>query len=83
MILTAKTAYDADLFGALLADAAAHDGQFMQRLQSGWLDGTKRFDRVGEVLIGAFIDTALVGVGSITYDPMRLRRNWAASATST
>lgn len=69
MLAIAEIAYDEAVFAPLLANALAGDGAFMARLRDGWLDGTKRFDRPGEVLLGAWSGGRLVAVGGITLDP--------------
>jgi ribosomal protein S18 acetylase RimI-like enzyme len=56
------------LFAELLAEAS-EDGRFMYRLRDHWIDGSDRFDRPGELLLGAFIDGRLVGSAGISHDP--------------
>ena len=57
------------LFANLLAEAGDGDGRFMARLREHWRDGSERFDRHGEILLGAFADDELVGLAGISLDP--------------
>jgi len=61
--------YASELFSDLLAEADASDGRFMIRLRDRWLDGSERFDRPGEILLGAFAGEKLIGVAGISHDP--------------
>jgi GNAT superfamily N-acetyltransferase len=54
---------------ALCAEAAGEGFRFMRRLVAEWRDGTNRFDRAGEVLLGAFDGGALVGLCGLNRDP--------------
>jgi GNAT superfamily N-acetyltransferase len=70
VILTiAPVAYSAEAFAPMLAEAEAGQGAFLIRLRDEWLSGAMRFDQVGEILLGAWADGALVGVGGISQDP--------------
>ena len=62
-------AYTTEAFQALIAEGAAADGRFLQRLAYEWQAGVMRFDGPGEVLLGAFADSQLGGVGGISHDP--------------
>jgi GNAT superfamily N-acetyltransferase len=42
---------------------------FIDRLAEDWLSGANKFDQTGEVLLGAFAESTLVGVGGINIDP--------------
>lgn len=61
--------YSAALFAPMLAEAGADDGAFLLRLRDEWLSGAIRFDKESEILLGAFSDGALVGVGGLSLDP--------------
>jgi GNAT superfamily N-acetyltransferase len=39
------------------------------RLRREWEDGSLRFDREGEILLGAFAGERLIGVGGLSHDP--------------
>ena len=69
MLAIRPTAYEEHAFAHLLAEAVGSDGAFMARLREGWLDGSKRFDRPGEVLLGAWVGSRLIAVGGVTLDP--------------
>ena len=60
-------AYAEEAFGPMLAEAG--QGSFLLRLRDEWLSGAVRFDRDGEVLLGARADGVLAGVGGISRDP--------------
>jgi GNAT superfamily N-acetyltransferase len=62
-------AYSAALFAPMLAEAGAGDGTFLLRLRDEWATGAIRFDKEGEILLGAFSDGALIGVGGLSHDP--------------
>ena len=62
-------ALDQPGFAPLLAEAVAGDGPFLKRLADEWESGALRFDRPGEVLLGAFAGGRLVGLGGISLDP--------------
>ncbi len=53
----------------LTAEADAQGFAFMDRLKREWLDGSNRFDRVGEGFYVALLDGRLVGVGGLNQDP--------------
>ena len=47
-----------------------HEGHGMiRRLVDDWASGANRFDRPGEVLLGAWLNGRLVGVGGLNRDP--------------
>lgn len=56
-------------FDTLLEEAGQQGFQFLDRLYTDWLDGTNRFDRPGEALLGVYEDGVLVGIGGINRDP--------------
>ena len=62
-------AYSTALFAPMLAEALAGDGPFLQRLRDEWESGALRFERDGEVLLGAFDGDSLAGVGGLSLDP--------------
>lgn len=53
-----------------LRDEAARDGfRFLERLAADWADGTNRFDRQGEKLLGAYSGERLIAVGGLNREP--------------
>jgi GNAT superfamily N-acetyltransferase len=62
-------AWSTDLFAPMLDEALTGDGAFLQRLRDEWESGALRFDREGEVLLGAFSGETLTGVGGLSHDP--------------
>lgn len=55
-----------------LAEAACREGhRHIRRLVGEWLSGVNRFDGLGEILLGAYCDTSLVGIGGLTHEPSR------------
>ena len=56
-------------FAQLRACAAAEGQRIIARLDDEWTSGRLRFDREGEILLGAFEGEALVGTGGISRDP--------------
>jgi GNAT superfamily N-acetyltransferase len=66
-------------FDLLRAEAQAEGYRHLERLAEEWSAGTMRFDREGEVLLGARFDADLAGIGGLTIDPalpgaLRMRR---------
>jgi hypothetical protein len=66
-------------FHTLRAEAAAEGWSHIERLVDDWNSRTMRFGRDGEVLLAAFVDDMLIGVGGLTNDPhvpnaLRMRR---------
>lgn len=61
--------YRTDLFAPMLDEALAGDGPFLGRLRDEWESGVLRFEREGEVLLGAFDGESLAGVGGLSLDP--------------
>jgi GNAT superfamily N-acetyltransferase len=66
-------------FDALRAEARAEGYRFLERLATDWLSGTTRFDREGEALLAARVNSALAGIGGLTIEPvvpdaLRMRR---------
>lgn len=61
--------YEAAAFAPLLAEAEAAELVFMRRLRDEWLSGALRFDRPGEIYLGAWEAGRLLGVGGLSHDP--------------
>lgn len=61
--------YSEPLFAPLICDGQAHDGTFLLRLRDQWLSGSERFERAGEILLGAFEGDRLIAVAGISHDP--------------
>ena len=61
------TVYSDALFERMLAEA--EDGRFLHRLRDQWLNGSERYCRPSELLMGAFDGPELIGVGAISLDP--------------
>lgn len=63
----------------LRQEAALEGYKFIDRLVAEWNGQAFRFDREHELLLGAWDDTDLAGIGGITHDPelpgsLRMRR---------
>ena len=69
MIELRAVAYCEALFAPLLAEAAGEGHAFLARLRDEWQSGVLRFERPGEILLGAFGDGRLIGIGGISHDP--------------
>lgn len=54
---------------ALQAESVAQGFGMVRRLREDWTDGSNRFDRPGEALLGAYAEGQLVGVGGLNVDP--------------
>ena len=71
----------------LEAEAMAGGFRFLTRLVADWENGSNRFDRPGECLLGAFCNGQLIAIGGLSYDPYagpdigRLRRVYVARAS--
>ena len=70
---------------ALAAAARGEGFRFLDRLIDDWQPGANRFDAPGEILLGAFSGSRLVGVGGLNRDPYaneakvgRIRRLYVA-----
>lgn len=68
----------------LRAEASAEGYRFLERLASDWDAGALRFAKPGEVLLAAYSDGTLVGIGGLTADPvlprtLRMRRFYIRS----
>jgi GNAT superfamily N-acetyltransferase len=55
--------------GDLHAESVAAGFTMLTRLRDEWLSGANRFDGPGELLLGAYVDGRLAGVGGVTRDP--------------
>jgi GNAT superfamily N-acetyltransferase len=63
----------------LRVEASAEGYRFLERLTSDWDAGALRFTKPGEVLLAAYSDGTLAGIGGLTADPvlprtLRMRR---------
>ncbi len=56
-------------FAALAADAREEGHRFLDRMAADWQAGTNRFDRPGEMVIGAWVGDTLAGVLGRNIDP--------------
>lgn len=70
---------------ALQAAARGEGFRFVDRLAAEWAAGSTRFDRPGELLLAAFLDQDLCGVGGLTQEPslpgaLRMRRFYVLPA---
>ena len=61
--------YSDEVFGPIIGEAAQEGGPFLLRLREEWLSGALRFDGPGELMLGAFLDDVLIGVGGVSHDP--------------
>lgn len=57
-------------FSELESESLRQGFRMIGRLRQGWeRDADHRFDRPGEMLAGAFLDDALIGIGGRSIDP--------------
>lgn len=57
-------------FGELESESLRRGFRMLERLRQGWeSDADHRFARPGEMLAGAFLDDALIGIGGRSIDP--------------
>jgi len=56
-------------FEALLRESRDEGHAMLQRLEENWLNGTNRFSKPGETLIGVFDGASLMGICGRTIDP--------------
>ena len=63
--LTALTAE----IDSIVLEATTEGHRFMRRLCDEWASGSNRFDRPGELFLGAFADGRLAGVAGLNRDP--------------
>ena len=62
-------AFSTERFAPMLDEALAGDGTFLGRLRDEWESGALRFEREGEILLGAFDGDVLAGIGGLSLDP--------------
>lgn len=72
-------------FEALRDEASREGHSMLDTLAREWASGAMRFERPGEMLIAAFSDSALAGIGGLTLEPaipgaLRARRFYVALA---
>ncbi|WP_123416961.1 GNAT family N-acetyltransferase [Pseudomonas brassicacearum] len=71
----------------LEAESVTEGFRFLTRLITDWTNGSNRFDRPGECLLGVFLKGQLIAIGGLSYDPHtgpdigRLRRVYVARAS--
>ena len=53
----------------LCLEAAEEGHRMLERLVREWRDGVNRFDRPGELLIGAFVRDRVVAIGGLNQEP--------------
>lgn len=58
-----------DGFDALREASIGEGHRMLVRLQENWVSGLNRFDRPGEILAGAVVDSTLAGVCGRNIDP--------------
>lgn len=58
-----------DTITALEAAAIAEGFRFLTRLVLEWENGSNRFDRPGECLLGVWCDGELIAIGGLSRDP--------------
>jgi len=54
---------------SLLIEARREGFGFLDRLMEDWNDGSNRFNRDGEKLVGAFGENTLIWIGGLNRDP--------------
>jgi hypothetical protein len=54
---------------ALVEESHAEGFRFLIRFEQEYLSGQVRFEGTGETLLGAFEDSALIGMAGLTLDP--------------
>ncbi len=60
---------DTEGFDALLRESLSEKHGMLQRLQENWQNGTNRFSKPGEILLGAFDSQRLIGICGRNIDP--------------
>jgi GNAT superfamily N-acetyltransferase len=60
---------ETDGYPKLLLESMADGHRMLARLKENWLNGGNRFDRAGEMLVGALLDGRLAGVCGRNIDP--------------
>jgi GNAT superfamily N-acetyltransferase len=56
-------------FAELLDESRRSGFRMLARFEEGWSSGTNRFDRPGEMMLGAFAEAKLIGAGGRSIDP--------------
>lgn len=56
-------------FAELLAESLTDGHRMLARFQEGWKSGISRFDRPGEMMLGAAAEGRLIGAGGRSLDP--------------
>lgn len=56
-------------FEELEAAAKSEGFKFVTKLRINWVSGENKFDKPGEILLGAFLGTSLIGVCGRNIDP--------------
>lgn len=59
----------------IIQESLAEGFTLVKRMKENWEYGSNRFDRLGEIYLGAYINDQLVGVGGINIDPYQLEIN--------
>jgi GNAT superfamily N-acetyltransferase len=72
-------------FQTMRGEALAEGYRFLERLAADWDFGALRFTRPGEMLLAAYSDGVLAGIGGLTVDPvlskaLRMRRFYIRKA---
>ena len=72
-------------FNTMRSEAIAEGYRFVERLAVDWDTGKLRFTEPGEVLLAAYSDGVLAGIGGLTVDPalpqaLRMRRFYTRPA---
>jgi GNAT superfamily N-acetyltransferase len=72
-------------FAALRAEARAEGYGMLDTLAVEWASGAMRFDKPGEMLLSAYVDDVLAGIGGLTQETsipsaLRMRRFYVALA---
>jgi GNAT superfamily N-acetyltransferase len=69
MLRLGDVAPDSPGFDRLRAESAAEGHRMLERFAEHWHDGSNRFDRPGEVILGAQLDGELIGICGRNRDP--------------
>ena len=68
-INTLKLDEDASGLNALAVASVCENYVFLQRLQTEWRSGENRFNKSGELLLGAIKNERLIGICGVNQDP--------------
>jgi GNAT superfamily N-acetyltransferase len=58
-----------DTLSELLAESERTGFRFIRKLMDEWVSGFNRFDKPGEALFTASVDSRIVGIGGLNQDP--------------